>query len=140
MQLTSSTRLRPLRDPDAPRRRRPGRARDTKLGRDVALKILPERASRTIPVGPARFQREAQILATLNHPRIATIHGFDEANGRQFVVLELLDGPTLNQQIGGKAMRIDRLLDLALQIADALDAAHSRGIVSPRHRAGETPS
>jgi serine/threonine protein kinase len=108
------------------------RARDTRLGRDVALKILPELfvsdADRV-----ARFQREAQVLASLNHPNIATIHGFEEigagpAAGRA-LVMELVDGPTLADRIVEGAIPIDEALPIARQIADALDAAHAQGIV-----------
>ena len=118
------------------------RARDAKLNRDVALKVLPEAfvldADRV-----ARFKREAQVLASLNHPNIATIHGFEEATGRQALVMELVEGETLDQRIrsarrgggrvtgrgSGGGLRVDDALRIARQIADALDAAHERGIV-----------
>src|SRR5215469_2500662 len=104
------------------------RAKDTKLGRDVALKVLPESFADN-PDRLARFEREAQVLASLNHPGIASIYGLEEsANGRA-LVMELVEGPTLADRIGGRAMSLDDALPIAQQIADALEYAHERGII-----------
>jgi serine/threonine-protein kinase len=104
------------------------RAKDTKLGRDVALKILP--ASFTIdPERVARFRREAQVLASLNHPHIAQIYGLEEANGTQFLVLELVDGESLDKRIARGPIPVDEALGIAKQIAEALEAAHEKGII-----------
>jgi serine/threonine protein kinase/Tol biopolymer transport system component len=100
------------------------RARDTKLGRDVALKILPD-AFANDPDRLARFQREAQVLAALNHPHIAQIYGFED----RALALEFVDGPTLADRIAQGALPLDEALPIALQIADALEAAHAQGIV-----------
>jgi serine/threonine protein kinase len=104
------------------------RARDTKLGRDVALKILPDSFIHD-PDRLARFRREAQVLAALNHPHIGAIYGLDEANGTQFLVLELVDGETLDKLIARGAIPVDEALAIAKQIAEALDAAHEKGII-----------
>jgi serine/threonine protein kinase/Tol biopolymer transport system component len=104
------------------------RARDTKLGRDVALKTLPSAFTSDIE-RVARFKREAQILAALNHPHIASIHGLDEANGCHFLVLELADGETLATRLAGGPLPVDEALAIARQVADALEAAHEKGIV-----------
>ena len=104
------------------------RARDTKLNRDVALKILPETFSHD-PDRVARFKREAQLLASLNHPYIAAIHGFEESGGLHALVLELVDGPTLADRIDEGPLPLDDALAIARQIADALEAAHDQGIV-----------
>ena len=104
------------------------RARDTKLDRDVALKILPE-AFASDPERLARFEREAKILAALNHPHIAHIHGLEESDGVRALVLELVDGPTLADRIAQGSIPIDDALTIARQIADALEAAHDRGII-----------
>ena len=104
------------------------RARDTKLGRDVALKILPE-AFLLDPDRLARFKREAQVLASLNHPNIAAIHGLEESTGTQVLVLELVEGPTLADRIARGPIPLDEALPVARQIADALEAAHEHGIV-----------
>src|ERR1700674_3195857 len=99
------------------------RARDPKLGRDVAVKILP--ASFTHDAERiARFRREAQILAVLNHSHIGAIYGLDEANGLQFLVLELVDGETLADRLKRGALALDEALAIARQIAEALEAAH----------------
>jgi len=104
------------------------RAKDTRLGRDVALKILP--ASFTSdPERVARFRREAQILASLNHPHIGQIHGFDEAEGAQFLVLELVAGVSLDKRIARGRVPVDEALGIATQIAEALAAAHEQGII-----------
>jgi serine/threonine protein kinase/tetratricopeptide (TPR) repeat protein len=104
------------------------RARDRKLGRDVAIKVLPSEFSKD-EGRVARFQREAKLLASLNHPNICTIHDIDEHQGRLFIAMELLEGRTLKQRIAGKRMETEEILDLAIQIADGLDAAHSEGII-----------
>jgi serine/threonine protein kinase len=104
------------------------RAKDTKLGRNVALKILPGVFTSDLE-RVARFRREAQVLASLNHPHIAQIYGLEEASGIQFLVLELVDGETLDKRIGGGPVPIDEAIPIAGQIAAALHAAHERGIV-----------
>jgi Tol biopolymer transport system component len=104
------------------------RARDTKLAREVALKILPDEFARD-PSRVARFQREAQLLAALNHPNIAAIYGLEESSGTQFLVLELIDGESLARRIESAAVPIDEALLIARQIVDALEAAHDKGII-----------
>src|SRR5262249_31593169 len=104
------------------------RARDTKLKRDVAIKILPEEFSRD-PDRMARFQREAELLASLNHPHIAQIHGQEEANGARCLVLEFVDGETLQDRLKRGPISLEEVLERAGQICDALEAAHERGIV-----------
>ena len=125
------------------------RARDTKLNRDVALKVLPEAFARD-PARMARFQREAQVLASLNHPNIASIYGLEESGGVRALVMELVEGVSLKERIVGAglappalaagtgeakrppqgvALQTDALLNLAIQIADGLDAAHQKGVV-----------
>jgi serine/threonine protein kinase len=104
------------------------RAKDTKLGRDVALKILPESFIHD-PDRLARFRREAQVLASLNHPHIGAIYGLDESGGQQFLVLELVDGETLDKRIARGPVPIDEALPIASQIAEALEAAHEKGVV-----------
>src|SRR4029077_4749352 len=104
------------------------RARDTKLNRVVALKVLPERFALN-PDRLARFTREAQLLATLNHPNIATIYGLDESGGAPALVLELVDGPTLADQIALGTLAPAEALTIARQIAEALEAAHEKGII-----------
>ena len=106
------------------------RARDTKLGRDVAVKVLP----RTFTADRdrlARFEREARVLASLNHPHIAAIHGVEESDGIRALVLELVEGATLAQRIAARktGLPVKEAIDIARQIADALDAAHEKGIV-----------
>ena len=104
------------------------RARDTRLGRDVAIKILPEHfADDTDRV--ARFQREAQVLASLNHPHIAQIYGIEQRPSGSALVLELVDGPTLADRIAQGPLPVDEALGIAVQIAEALDAAHEHGII-----------
>ena len=112
------------------------RARDTTLNRDVAIKVLlpavtadPERLS--------RFSREAQVLASLNHPHIAQIYGLEDAGGVPALVLELVDGPTLADRIAHGAIPISEALPIAAQIAEALEAAHEQGIIHRRGRDGE---
>ena len=104
-------------------------AHDTKLGRDVAIKILPEAFAHD-PERLSRFQREAKMLAALNHPNIATIYGLEESNGTSYLVMELVSGETLADRIKGEgAFPIDEALKIAVQIAEALEAAHERGII-----------
>jgi serine/threonine protein kinase len=104
------------------------RAKDTKLGRDVALKILPASFTDS-PERVARFRREAQVLASLNHPHIGQIYGLEEANGAQFLVLELVDGESLDKRIARGRIAVDEALGIAKQIAEALEAAHEKGII-----------
>src|SRR5688572_616693 len=118
------------------------RARDTKLDRDVAIKVLPDLFGQD-PERLARFAREAKTLASLNHPNIASVHGFEEVDGITALVMELVDGATLEARIagrrsgssepvgtaGGEAIPIDEALPIARQIAEALEAAHEHGVV-----------
>jgi serine/threonine-protein kinase len=104
------------------------RATDTRLGRDVAIKVLPEAFTQD-PERLARFEREAQVLASLNHPRIAAIYGLEHDAGKQFLVLELVEGPTLSERIAAGALPVDEALATAREIAEGLEAAHEAGIV-----------
>ena len=104
------------------------RAHDAKLGRDVALKVLPDLFADD-PERLARFQREARVLASLNHPNIASIYGLEESEGVRALVLELVEGPTLAERIADGALAIDEALPVARQIAEALEAAHAAGVI-----------
>ena len=104
------------------------KARDTKLKREVAIKVLPESLAND-PERLARFGREAEVLASLNHPNIAHIYGFEDAGGVHALVMELVEGPTLADRIAGGPLPIEKALRIAKQIAEALDAAHEQRII-----------
>ncbi len=104
------------------------RATDTNLKRQVAIKVLPASVAGDVE-RLARFQREAEILAALNHPNIAHIHGFEESGGTRALVMELVEGPTLADRIAQGPIPLENALPIARQIAEALEAAHEQGII-----------
>src|SRR5262247_44154 len=104
------------------------RALDTKLHREVALKLLPDHFADD-PERLARFQREAQVLASLNHPNIAQIHGLDDSTAQTCIVMELVEGETLQERLRRGAIPIDEALPIAKQVCEALEAAHEKGII-----------
>jgi serine/threonine protein kinase len=104
------------------------RARDTRLGREVAVKVLPDAVSGD-PEKLARFEREARLLASLNHPNIATLHGLEESDGRKFLVMELVEGQTLSDRLTEGPLSFEEALPLFQHVAYGLEAAHEKGIV-----------
>src|SRR5512139_700954 len=103
-------------------------AEDTRLGRRVALKFLPEALAGN-RLALDRFEREARAASALNHPHMCTIYDIDQAEGRHFIAMELLEGETLKQRLLSKRLGVDQILSVALEVADALEAAHAAGII-----------
>src|SRR5687767_5063691 len=103
-------------------------ATDSKLGRAVGIKLIPEALTHDVE-SAARFEREARVLASLNHPNIAAIHGIEESGGRKFLVMELVDGETLAERVQRGPVPLDETLRIAQQVMDGLKSAHEKGIV-----------
>src|SRR5204862_2501284 len=104
------------------------RARDSKLGREVALKVLPTEVSANAD-RLARFEREARTVASLNHPNIVVLHSMEEENGIRFLTMELVDGHGLDRDVVADGLSIARVIELGIALADALAAAHERGVI-----------
>jgi len=104
------------------------KARDIKLGRDVAIKVLPDAVAHD-EERLARFEREAKLLASVNHPAIATLHGLEDIDGTRFLVMELVEGETLAERIAREPIPIDEAIALFQQVADGLEAAHEKGVI-----------